>query len=162
MSRQDLVTLRLTLSALFLTFLIIASLLANIISSPHSSQTPLPSSSQHHHDGDPHQNGGVLDALAEMATKSFSESWAYYSPYHPAAPFEGSTREGCVVSQVNIVSRRFPTPFLRVPTSSMLTLPSSSNAMALVTPLPEQQGRSRPRSQSSRLPLASMTPSSTL
>jgi len=158
MSRQDLVTLRLTLSALFLTFLIIASLLANIISSPHSSQTPLPPSSQHHHDGDPHQNGGVLDALAEMATKSFSESWAYYSPYHPAAPFEGSTREGCVVSQVNIVNHHFSTP-------GHLTdayLPSSSNVMALVTPPPEQQGRSRPRSQSFRLPQASMTPSSTL
>jgi len=98
MSQQAIVTLRFTLVALFLTFLITASLLANIISSPRSSQILLP---PHRHDG------GTLDALAEMAIKSFSESWAAHSPYHPAAPFEGSTREGCVVSQVNIVSHHF-------------------------------------------------------
>jgi len=90
---REIVVLRLTLSALFLTFLIIGSLLANIVSSPHG-----PSILQQNHDG------GMLDALAETAIKSYSESWAYYSPYHPAAPFEGSTRKGCVVSQVNIVS----------------------------------------------------------
>lgn len=33
-----------------------------------------------------------------------SSSWAYYSPYRPAGKFEGLTPEGCVVSQVNIVS----------------------------------------------------------
>ena len=105
MSRQDILTLRLTLSALFLTFLIIASLLANIVSVPRGSPTLHSQPVQQHHDDDPHQDGGMLDALAEMAAKSFSESWAYYSPYHPAAPFEGSMRQGCVVSQVNIVSR---------------------------------------------------------
>ena len=103
MSRQDIIALRITLSALFLTFLIIASLLTNIVSSLHGSSIPHPQPAQH--GDDPHQDGGVLDALAEMAIKSFSESWAYYSPYHPAAPFEGATRKGCVVSQVNIVSR---------------------------------------------------------
>ena len=67
-------------------------------------RTLLPPHLQKRHDGDPHR----LDALAEMATNSFSESWVYYSPYHPAASFEGPTREGCVVAQVNIVSPQFP------------------------------------------------------
>lgn len=107
MSRHDIFTLRLTLSGLILTFLIVVSLFANIASSPRDSPTLLPPPAQQHHDDDPHQNGGMLDELAEIAIKSFSESWAYYSPYHPAAPFEGSTREGCVVSQVNIVSHYF-------------------------------------------------------
>ena len=105
MSRQDIVTLRLTLSALFITFLVIASLLANITSSLHSSSALHSQPVEQHHDDNPNQNGGMLDALAQTAAKSFSESWAYYSPYHPAAPFEGSTRKGCVVSQANIVSR---------------------------------------------------------
>ena len=58
---------------------------------------------QQHNDDDP-PNNGTLDALAAMAMKSFSESWAYYSPYYPTATFEPSTWKGCVVSQVNIVS----------------------------------------------------------
>jgi hypothetical protein len=95
MSRQDIIAVRLTLSALFLTFLIIASFLANIMS--RSSPVLLPQHVQQN-------NGGMLDALAGMAIKSFSESWAYYSPYYPAAPFEQSSWKGCVVSQVNIVS----------------------------------------------------------
>ena len=33
-----------------------------------------------------------------------SSSWAAYSPYHPAGRYERTVREGCVVSQVNIVS----------------------------------------------------------
>ena len=41
---------------------------------------------------------------ASMLAELLPASWAYYSPYHPAAKFEGSTREGCFVSQVNIVS----------------------------------------------------------
>jgi len=90
--------------SLIVTFPIIARCLPT--SYPHRTalRTLLPPHSQKHHDGDPHR----LDPLAEMATKSFSESWAYYSPYHPAASFEDSTREGCVVSQVNIVSPQFP------------------------------------------------------
>ena len=162
MSRQHIATLRLTLSTLFLTFLIIASLFANFASSPHRSQTLLPPPTQHHHDGDPHRNGGVLDALAEMATKSFSESWAYYSPYHPAAPFEGSMREGCAVSQVNIVSPHFLHAAPNGPALSMLILLFSSNATALGIPPPEQRGRSPPRSQSFKLLQATTIPSSIL
>lgn len=99
MSQQDIIAVRLTLSALLLTFFIIAPLLAKIISLPQ-------------HNNDNPQNSGTLDALAGMAMKSFSESWAYYSPYYPATPFERSSRKGCVVSQVNIVSHDLPTPYL--------------------------------------------------
>jgi len=103
MSQQDIIAARLTLSALFLTFFIIASLFANIVPPPQSSPALLPQHVQQHNDDSP-QNSGMLDALAGMAIKSFSESWAYYSPYHPAAPFERSSRNGCIVTQVNIVS----------------------------------------------------------
>jgi len=104
MSQHDMiVAVRLTLSALFLTFFLITLLLVNIISSPQSSPLLLPQHPQQHNDGDP-QNSGMLDALAGMAIKSFSGSWAYYSPYYPVAPFERPSRKGCVVSQVNIVS----------------------------------------------------------
>ena len=97
-SQQDLVAVRLTLFALFLTFLITASFLVSILSHPHS--FPI---TQQHDDDYPHQEGDI----AEMAKKAFSNSWAYYAPYYPAASFQESTRtpEGCVISQVNIVSR---------------------------------------------------------
>jgi len=130
MSQRDIVTVRLTLSALFLTFLIIASLLANIASSPHIYST------LQQNDDNPHQNGGTLDALAEMTIKLFSESWAYYSPYHPAAPFEGSTRRGCVVSQVNIVSHYSHPHYVL---SISIPLPSF-NATGPAIPPPERQG----------------------
>lgn len=99
MSQQDIIAVRLALSALFLTFLIIASLLMNVASPSQSFSIP-----QQHNDDNSHENG-MLDILAEMAMKSFSASWAYYSPYYPAAPYEGSPRKGCIISQANIVSR---------------------------------------------------------
>ena len=94
MSRQS-VTIRLTLSVLFLALLTTASPPNNVVFSLHGSSVLRPD----------RQNDGTLGALAEIATKSVLESWANTSPYYPAAPFEGSTRKGCVVSQVNIVSR---------------------------------------------------------
>jgi hypothetical protein len=106
MSRQEIAAVRLSLFALFLTFLIIASLLANV--------TPLPRKRfpvQQHHNGDSLKNeSGMVDSLAVMARKSFSDLWAYYAPYCPAATFKDATREGCLVSQVNIVSRYPHTP----------------------------------------------------
>lgn len=111
MSQQDIIAVRLTLSALFLTFFIVASLFVNVISPPQSSPALLPQHVQQHNDEDS-QNSGMLDALAGMAIKSFSKSWAYYSPYYPAAPYERSSRKDCVVSQVNIVSH-YSHPYLR-------------------------------------------------
>lgn len=122
----DITAVRLTLFALLATFLVVASLLINPIS---LSQSALARPSQSNHD-DNSQNSGTLDALAEMAIKSFSESWAYYSPYHPATPFEPSARKGCVVSQVNIVSCGYViTHFLQI-----FTLYYSFNAMEPVSP----------------------------
>lgn len=118
MSRQDLASVRLTLIALFLTFLITAAFLVSIVSPPPNSPTAKPHPEQQHHDDDPHvQEGGMVDALAEAAKRSFSDSWAYYAPYYPAAPFQESmrTRKGCIISQVNIVSRH------NVPPQSMPT-----------------------------------------
>lgn len=150
MSQQDLAAVRLTLSALFLTFLVTASLLASIVSPPRSFPIIQPNP-DYHHANDPHQQGGKVDALAEMAKKSFSDSWAYYAPYYPAAHFEesGRMREGCVVSQVNIVSH--PT----MPQSTPTQFPSF-NVMVPGTLLQEQWEQSSLRSQSSRLPRATM------
>lgn len=135
MFQQEIAAIRLALSALFLTFIIIASLLANVISSQDGS-----SSLQQHHDDDSHQHNGTVDALAETARKSFSNAWAYYAPYYPAAPFDNSTREGCVVSQVNIVSHHFYHTAPRLmPNSS-----SSFNATAHDTPPPDWQYPSPP------------------
>ena len=78
MSRQDIAAVRLTLSALFLTFFVLFLLLINIVSS--------------------------LPCSIYFCRPPFSELWANTSPYYPAAPYEGSTPKGCVVSQVNIVS----------------------------------------------------------
>ena len=148
MSRQDLTAVRYT-SALLLTFLITASLLANITFPPHSLPT------QQHHDGDPipDPEGGTVHALAELAKKSFSDLWAYYAPYYPAAQFQESTRtdKGCVVSQVNIVSHR-ATP------QSILTQFTSSNVTAPDTLLLERQRRSSLHLQSYRLSRTIMTP----
>lgn len=114
MSRlDDILAVRLTLSALFLTFLIFASLLASIVSPPHDSQT-LP-----HHDDGP----VAIDALSQTSRKAFSSSWAHYAPYYPAATFGRSTRRGCIVSQVNIVSNQ---PQLRQQLWLMLASASTS------------------------------------
>jgi hypothetical protein len=61
-----------------------------------------------------------------------ADSWASYSPYYPAGKYEQPTREGCVVSQVNIVSS-FPSPW-SIPPSNV---PSRSfNGTGLDTQLP--------------------------
>jgi hypothetical protein len=102
-SINEITTVRLTVFALLTTSFTVASLLIDTISLSQNAPALSSQSVQQHH-GDNAQSSGTLDALAETVMESFSGSWAYYSPYHPAAPFETSTRNGCVVSQVNIVS----------------------------------------------------------
>lgn len=91
LSRQEKIKLRLTLSALFVACFTGLWLLIDILASPDGFPAP--------RDEYRSSDAPGFDKLPSMST-----SWAYYSPYHPAAEFEGSTREGCVVSQVNIVS----------------------------------------------------------
>jgi len=97
LSPQEKLKLRLALFTLLVACSTGIFLLVNVVSSP---------------EGFPvfrgeYRSRGVtegLDKLAPIASEPLSSSWAYYSPYHPAGKFEGSTRESCVVSQVNIVS----------------------------------------------------------
>ncbi|KAF9778341.1 phytase [Thelephora terrestris] len=52
------------------------------------------------------------DRASSTTLKPLSSLWAPYSPYHPAGKYEAPIREGCVLSQVNILQRhgaRYPT-----------------------------------------------------
>jgi len=92
-SPQEKLKLRLALFALFVACSTSIFLLVNAFSSPWGFPV---------FRGEYRSRG--LDQLAPIAAEPLSSSWAYYSPYNPAGKFDGSTREGCVVSQVNIVS----------------------------------------------------------
>ena len=94
LSQQERTKLRLAIFAFFIASLTGIFLFVNIVSSPEE----FPASR------DEYRSRG---ASGSDRMKSLSASWASYSPYHPAADFDGSTREGCVVSQVNIVSSPF-------------------------------------------------------
>ncbi|KAF9645613.1 phosphoglycerate mutase-like protein [Thelephora ganbajun] len=104
LSPQEKVKLRLALFAFFAACLTTLLLLVNVVSSPEG----LPTHDEYH------SQGTIFGSseLGPTAKGSISVSWASYSPYHPAGKFEGSTREGCVVSQVSILQRhgaRYPT-----------------------------------------------------
>ena len=43
------------------------------------------------------------DTPSSTTAEPLSSLWAPYSPYYPAGDYEASIREGCVLSQVNIV-----------------------------------------------------------
>jgi len=91
LSQQERIKLRLTIFTFFVACLTGLFLLLNVVSSPEGFPTSR----------DEYRSRGISGS---DRIKSLSTSWAYYSPYQPAADFDGSTREGCVVSQVNIVS----------------------------------------------------------
>jgi hypothetical protein len=97
LSPQEKLKLRLTLFALCLASFTSLLLFINVVS-PQEGFSAL---------RDEYHSRDVISAFnksSSIATEPLSSYWAYYSPYHPAAKFEGSVREGCVVSQVNIVS----------------------------------------------------------
>lgn len=96
LSRQEKIILRLTLSALFVACLAGLLFLVNVVASLEG----FPASR------DECRSRGIL-GFDKSPSASSSTSWAYYSPYYPAGKFKGPTREGCVVSQVNIVSSIF-------------------------------------------------------
>ena len=99
LSQQERINLHLTLFALFVSSALFVAcftsllLLVNFVPPP---------------EGFPASRDGYYSRGAsgfeKLASAPLSTTWAYYSPYHPAGKFEGSTRGGCVVSQVNIVS----------------------------------------------------------
>jgi len=93
LSQQEETKLRLTIFAFFVACLTGLFLFVNIVS-----PEGFPASR------DEYRSRGVSGS---DRIRSLSASWAYYSPYYPAAEFDGSTRKGCVVSQVNIVSSQF-------------------------------------------------------
>ena len=101
----------------------------------HSSWTP-----HQTHDDHPYQNGGTLDALAETAIKSFSESWAY----DPARRLKDRRGEGVLCRRLlNIVSRSFLRPVPIVISGPLDTYPTFQlRAMAPDTPPPGRRGRS--------------------
>ena len=91
LSRHEKLKLRLVLFAVFLVSLTGLLLLVNVVSSPYRFFLP--------HE----EYRSSSDSSAWTST-----SWGPYSPYYPVAKFEGSTRKGCTVSQVNIVSSVSP------------------------------------------------------
>ena len=93
LSQQEEIKHRLTLFTFFIACFTGLFLLVSPVSSPEG--FPVPSNES--------RSSGV-PALDKLAENVLPASWAYYSPYRPAGKFEGSTREGCVISQVNIVS----------------------------------------------------------
>lgn len=96
LSQQEKIELHLTLLGLFTLFLACFTsivLLVNLI--------PPPALRDEYH-------SRSVVWFDQLATVPLPTLWASYSPYHPAGEFEGSTREGCVVSQVNIVSSVSP------------------------------------------------------
>lgn len=100
LSQQEKIKLHLTLFALFALFLACFTgilLLVDAVSSPGAFP---PSRDEYHSRG--------ASELDRLPFASLWALWAYYSPYHPAGKFEGSTRKGCIVSQVNIVSSVSP------------------------------------------------------
>lgn len=105
LSQQERLDLCLVLSALFTASLTGLLLLVNLASSQDRS-SPLPAE---------FQSRGVTFGFGRpfpLHSQPLSSSWAPYSPYHPAGKYEDPTREGCVVSQVNILQRhgaRYPT-----------------------------------------------------
>jgi len=104
LSPQERFKLHATIFALFISCLTGLSLFVNVVSPPEW----LPASRGEYQSRDVIE----FDKLSSTAPKLFSTSWAYYSPYHPAGKYGGPTREGCVVSQVNILQRhgaRYPT-----------------------------------------------------
>ena len=96
----------LILSSLFLACFSILLLLVTVI----SSLTGFPVLSRNGY----HSLGAMFgfDTSSAIDKAPLSSLWASHSPYHPAGEYEGSTREGCVVTQVNIVSS-FPLAFYR-------------------------------------------------
>ena len=103
MSPQEKARFRLIFFALSLASFTSLWLSASVLSSPHKSSSS--------HGG--YHAISELDKPPSIAKEPLSSYWAYYSPYHPAGKFHGSTPKGCVVSQVNIVnffSITFPTP----------------------------------------------------
>ena len=95
LSQQERIKHRLTIFAFFVACLTGLFLFVNIVSSP---EARFPASRDEY-------RSRVVSGSDRI--RSLSASWAYYSPYHPAAEFDGSTRKGCVVSQANIVSSQF-------------------------------------------------------
>jgi len=146
LSPEEKIKLRVALFALFAACLTGLSLFVDVVSSP--ARFPA------------YHTRGVLgsDKLASVAVGS----WAYYSPYHPAGKFEGSTRDGCVVSQVNIVSSFSPSDRSHRRSFSVRHSDVASysfNATGHDTQLPEQPRESWRPSKSFKLPLITMIPS---
>ena len=97
LSPQEKFRLRFTIFAFFFACSTSLFLLVDVVSSPEGSSTLR----------DESHNRGVISAFDKppsIAKAPLSSYWAYYSPYHPAGKFKGSTPKRCVVSQVNIVS----------------------------------------------------------
>lgn len=130
-SPQEKLQLYLILFTLCLASLTSLLLLVNVVSPPGRSPTL----------SDEYHSRGATSAFnrpPSIAADPLSFYWAYYSPYHPAAKFERSTRKGCAVSQVNIVSLSVDRS--RCQSASLHHSdppPSSFNVMVPGTQLPE-------------------------
>lgn len=133
LSSREKVKLRLTLFALCVASFATLLLLTNVVSPPERFSTLR----------DEYHSRDVISGLnkpSSIAKEPLSSYWAYYSPYHPAhGKFEGSTRKGCVVSQVNIVSSLLPVDRSHRRSISLSDHPPSSSFSATEpdTQLPE-------------------------
>lgn len=131
LSQQEEVKLRIIQSALFVACLTGLLVLVNAVAPPEGFPEP---------PRNDYRSRGALVGSDKSPLVPFSTSWACYSPYHPVGKYEGSTGEGCVVSQVNIVSSvpalidltADPLPYV---TDTIVS--NSSNAMVPGTQLPE-------------------------
>ena len=136
LSSREKVKLRLTLVALCLASFATLLLLLNVVSSPERFLTLR----------DEYHSRDVISGLnkpSSITKEPLSSYWAYYSPYQPAhGKFKGSTRKGCVVSQVNIVSSFLPVDRSHRRSISLSDPPSPSfSATEPDTQLPEWQMR---------------------
>ena len=98
LSRREKIGLCLALSSFFLACFSILLLLVTVI----SSLAGFPTSRDEYHS---RTATFGFDKSSAIDKAPLSSLWASYSPYHPAGEYEGSIREGCVVTQVNIVSQ---------------------------------------------------------
>ena len=131
LSSREKVKLRLTLFALCVaSFTTCLLLLTNVVSPLERFATLR----------DEYHSRDVISGLnkpSSIAKEPLSSYWAYYSPYHPAhGKFEGSTRGGCVVSQVNIVSSFLPVDRSHCRSITLTHLPPAS---APRSPIPDFQ-----------------------
>ena len=146
LSRREKIGLCLKLSFFFLACFAILSLFVTVISS--LARFPVLSRDEYH-------GRGVtfgFNTLSTVDNTSLSSLWAYNSPYHPAGEYEGSIREGCVVTQVNIVSS-FPLAFHRSQgrLTYLCATPRSFNATEPDTRLLVQLKKLRRHSRNSKL-----------